>query len=44
VDDLQILFMIPHHYGMFDFNIVDLNDLKKKLKNRILAVWFIMQN
>lgn len=40
IDDLQIPFMIPHHYGMFDFNTVNVEDLKNtiveyNLQNRV---------
>jgi len=33
---LQIPFMIPHHYGMFSFNTVNVNDLKKIIKEQKL--------
>ncbi len=36
VEELQIPFMIPHHYGMFDFNTVDVDDLKKIIKEQNL--------
>jgi len=32
--------MIPHHYDMFDFNTVDLNDLKKTIKEQNLECKF----
>lgn len=31
---LQIPFMIPHHYGMFSFNTVNVDDLKKIIKEQ----------
>jgi L-ascorbate metabolism protein UlaG (beta-lactamase superfamily) len=31
VDELKIPFLIPHHYGMFRFNTVDMKDLKNTI-------------
>lgn len=36
ISDLQIPFMIPHHYGMFSFNTVNVNDLKKTIEEHNL--------
>ena len=34
VNDLQIPFMIPQHYGMLSFNSVDVKVLKKIIKEQ----------
>jgi len=37
VEGLKIPFMIPHHYGMFSFNTVNVDNLKEKIKKQNLG-------